>query len=153
MGFALDPCAGSIFQSLNRNFWAWVHCWKMEMKSNKSSPSTPSNMDRYTSNVCQIISVMKTKTLFQRNDISKIVNFGILIHIVFLKRYSRLLRKKTQSELQQSFDRIIEVAIIWRSRRTRLLYLIFFQTVKVEANSSLTCFFLYSVCEINLVRI
>ena len=84
----------------------------MEMKSNKSSPSTLSNMDCYSSNVCQIISVMKTKTLFQRNDISKIVGFGILFHIFFIKPYSRLLRNQTQSELQQSFDRIIEVAIM-----------------------------------------
>ena len=75
------------------------------------------------SNVCQRISVMKTLTLvFLRNDISKIVHFGILIHVLCWNIYFRLLRKNTNWKS----------TIIWRnnwryiicqSRRTRLMYL------------------------------
>ena len=52
---------------------------------------------------------MKTKTMaFLENDISKIVHFGILIHVL---SHFRLLRKKTRTENQQLFDGIIDVTL------------------------------------------
>jgi len=48
---------------------------------------------------------------FQRNVISKIVHFGILIHVLTWNIDSRLLRKKTWTENQQLFDRIIDVTL------------------------------------------
>ena len=39
----------------------------------------------------------------------KIVNFGILIHVLSWIIYFRLLRKETQTENQQLFDGIIDV--------------------------------------------
>ena len=65
-----------------------------------------------TSNARQIISVMKTKTLvFQRNNISKILHFDILIHVLSWNIYFRLLRKNPRTESQQLFDGIIDVTL------------------------------------------
>ena len=59
-----------------------------------------------TSNVCQIISVMKTrKMVFQKNKISKIVHFGILVHVLS----TIIWRNKW-------------CYIIWWSRSTRLFW-------------------------------
>ena len=61
-----------------------------------------------TSNVHQIISVMKTKKhwCLQRKDTSKIVHLGILIHILSWNIYFRLLKKKYKLKL---FEGIIDV--------------------------------------------
>ena len=61
-----------------------------------------------TSNVCQIISVIKTiELVFPRYDISKIVHFGIFIHVLFWNIYFRLLRNSTnwKSIVVTLFDR------------------------------------------------
>ena len=65
-----------------------------------------------TSNLCQRISVMKTLTLvFLWNDISKIVHFGILIHVLSFQYIFQITEKKQPTKSQQLFDKIIDVKL------------------------------------------
>ena len=62
------------------------------------------------SEVHQIISVMKHKYwCFQRNNISKTVHFGILIHILSWNILDYW--EKTWTENQQLFDVIIDIKL------------------------------------------
>ena len=49
--------------------------------------------------------------VYQRNNDSKIVHFGILIHVLSWNIYFRFVRKNKQTENQQLFDWIIDVTL------------------------------------------
>ena len=93
-------------------FVFWFHNFQQNFANDRNESLVESfysvnyGLSIIMSNVCQIISVMKTKILvFPEKWYSKIVHFVILIHVLSWNIYF------TEKKHQQLFDRKIEVTL------------------------------------------